>query len=181
MGPIRGRQDPGGPHVGPMNFSIWCEKDINIRSGDCFITWRHQTLTWTHRSMTPKSLMMTTPSCIYIYIHIYIFEGVPLWVSNIFSTVNLVSCPLHPWFIYYIYPSSNLTKQEPHGIIFQDIVFIKSSWNQMDIMMTRERLFGACRIRSGQRGTPSTIYLDAMDYSAWGTWMSYSYAWNNFD
>ena len=26
MGPIRGRQDPGGPHVGPMNFVIW---DIN--------------------------------------------------------------------------------------------------------------------------------------------------------
>ena len=23
MGPIWGRQDPGGPHVGPVNFSIW--------------------------------------------------------------------------------------------------------------------------------------------------------------
>ena len=23
MGPIWGRQVPGGPHVGPMNFSIW--------------------------------------------------------------------------------------------------------------------------------------------------------------
>ena len=23
MGPIWGRQDPGGPHFGPMNFSIW--------------------------------------------------------------------------------------------------------------------------------------------------------------
>ena len=23
MGPIWGRQDPGGPHVGPMNFIIW--------------------------------------------------------------------------------------------------------------------------------------------------------------
>ena len=23
MGPIWGRQDPGGPHVGPMNFVIW--------------------------------------------------------------------------------------------------------------------------------------------------------------
>ena len=23
MGPICGRQDPGGPHVGPMNFVIW--------------------------------------------------------------------------------------------------------------------------------------------------------------
>ena len=23
MGPIWGREDPGGPHVGPMNFVIW--------------------------------------------------------------------------------------------------------------------------------------------------------------
>ena len=23
LGPIWGRQDPGGPHVGPMNFVIW--------------------------------------------------------------------------------------------------------------------------------------------------------------
>ena len=23
MGPIWGRQDPIGPHVGPMNFAIW--------------------------------------------------------------------------------------------------------------------------------------------------------------
>ena len=23
MGPIWGRQEPGGPHVGPMNFAIW--------------------------------------------------------------------------------------------------------------------------------------------------------------
>ena len=27
MGPIWGRQDPGGPHVGPVNFAIW-EVDI---------------------------------------------------------------------------------------------------------------------------------------------------------
>ena len=25
MGPIWGRQDPGGPHVGPKNFAIWEE------------------------------------------------------------------------------------------------------------------------------------------------------------
>ena len=25
MGPIWGRQDPGGPHVGPINFAIWVE------------------------------------------------------------------------------------------------------------------------------------------------------------
>ena len=28
MGPIWGRQDPGGPHVGSMNLAIW---DITIK------------------------------------------------------------------------------------------------------------------------------------------------------
>ena len=23
MGPIWGRQDPGGPHVGPIDFAVW--------------------------------------------------------------------------------------------------------------------------------------------------------------
>ena len=26
MGPIWGQQDPGGPHIGPMNFAIWVNK-----------------------------------------------------------------------------------------------------------------------------------------------------------
>ena len=29
MGPIWGRQDPGGPHVGPMNFAIWGDAHEN--------------------------------------------------------------------------------------------------------------------------------------------------------
>ena len=28
MGPIWGRFDPGGPHVGPMNFAIWVHTNI---------------------------------------------------------------------------------------------------------------------------------------------------------
>ena len=36
MGPTWGRQDPGGPHVGPMNFAIWagiilCMRPANER------------------------------------------------------------------------------------------------------------------------------------------------------
>ena len=34
MGPIWGRQDPGGPHVGPMNFAIWgTAEDWNTLQG----------------------------------------------------------------------------------------------------------------------------------------------------
>ena len=34
MGPIWGRQDPGGPHVGPMNLAIWvimCQQTSGIQ------------------------------------------------------------------------------------------------------------------------------------------------------
>ena len=30
MGPIWGRQDPGGPHVDPMNFAIWAVISIYL-------------------------------------------------------------------------------------------------------------------------------------------------------
>ena len=30
MGPIWGRQNPGGPHVGPMNFAIWLDYQTHI-------------------------------------------------------------------------------------------------------------------------------------------------------
>ena len=33
MGPIWGRQDPGGPHDGPMNFAIWLHiyKELRVK------------------------------------------------------------------------------------------------------------------------------------------------------
>ena len=33
MGPIWGRQDPDGPHVGPMNFAIWVGPLLFINIG----------------------------------------------------------------------------------------------------------------------------------------------------
>ena len=32
MGPTWGRQDPGGPHVGPMNLVIWVESEICLNT-----------------------------------------------------------------------------------------------------------------------------------------------------
>ena len=31
IGPIWGRQDPGGPHVGPINFVIWDSFDNRLK------------------------------------------------------------------------------------------------------------------------------------------------------
>ena len=38
MGPIWGRQDPDGPHVGPMNFAIWVG---NISQGTAYVRIRN--------------------------------------------------------------------------------------------------------------------------------------------
>ena len=32
MGPTWGRQDPGGPHVGPMYFAIWDMSELGLLS-----------------------------------------------------------------------------------------------------------------------------------------------------
>ena len=46
MGPIWGRQDPGGPHDGPMNFAIW----VAIPSAEKWIVFSK-----TVRIFTPKT------------------------------------------------------------------------------------------------------------------------------
>ena len=39
MGPIWGRQDPAGPHVGPMNFAIWDVSPAGwVRSNSTFMS-----------------------------------------------------------------------------------------------------------------------------------------------
>ena len=35
MGPFWGRQDPDGPHVGPMNFAIWGKSSFDKPCGVC--------------------------------------------------------------------------------------------------------------------------------------------------
>ena len=39
MGPIWGRQDPGGPHVGPMNFAIWVKLWYAIHWANAYHTY----------------------------------------------------------------------------------------------------------------------------------------------
>ena len=41
MGPICGRQDPGGPHVSPMNFVIWVKNFGGIMTLQLIVVWWH--------------------------------------------------------------------------------------------------------------------------------------------
>ena len=36
MGSILGRQDPGGPHVGPMNFAIWVMLSCSVKNSKIY-------------------------------------------------------------------------------------------------------------------------------------------------
>ena len=62
MGPIWGRQDPGGPHVGPMNFAIWGMRhelslpDVagSVNGWSKYIDWETLTL---HRILVNHGLM----------------------------------------------------------------------------------------------------------------------------
>ena len=65
MGPIWGRQDPGGPHVGPMNFALLVayRNHFMLKSGFiCTLRLRYEIspdvesnkLVWEHISPTRK-------------------------------------------------------------------------------------------------------------------------------
>ena len=40
IGPIWGLQDPGGPHVGPMNFAFWEYLKTHVHIHACFTTFQ---------------------------------------------------------------------------------------------------------------------------------------------
>ena len=89
-GPIWGRQDPGGPHVGPMNFAIWVAISMHyskVRNID--MAW--ELYTWENGS---------APDCIrsesYIYIHICVC--VCVCVCHILRHI-CKSCEFHWYFI----------------------------------------------------------------------------------
>ena len=56
MGPIWGQQDPGGPHVGPMNFAIWVYVIFFYLFKRCKICSKYwfDTMTVIHNSKSPK-------------------------------------------------------------------------------------------------------------------------------
>ena len=49
MGPIWGRQDPGGPHVGPMNFAIWVSTKLHYLECICNGDTKWKSIVGSHR------------------------------------------------------------------------------------------------------------------------------------
>ena len=59
MGPIWGRQDPGGPHVGPMNFAIWVGMSTTLGVKNL---WVAETYKHLHRPHTSSHVIVVKKS-----------------------------------------------------------------------------------------------------------------------
>ena len=58
MGPISGRQDPGGPHFGPMNLAIWVilpNMELNVLPVCCQDSVIEKRTLWAANVMVPNS------------------------------------------------------------------------------------------------------------------------------
>ena len=95
MGPIWGRQDPGGPHVDPMNFAIWDHYAYDIVIQECM-------------------LMCYSHSFI-----LYVCDDVYVFCHNKSDTTSLstnVPCYCEWWIkvvlIYIMYHRNNITSDE---------------------------------------------------------------------
>ena len=107
MGPIWGRQDPGGPHVGPRNFAIWvwfwsCGKDIGLVLPGFF---RFQ-----HQKGYDQSSRIALDMCSRIFTNVEIVNGVfQLWRWNLYHHVDVKACSegdstgIYPWFCHTIW------------------------------------------------------------------------------
>ena len=96
-----------------MSQPIWCFILCVVSS-----SWANQYDVLNHRSSTPKFVTPTVLSCIdNSWTSTTLDSAEETYLFN--SLLGVVSCPFHPWFVEYIYPPSNLTKQNLHGIIFQ--------------------------------------------------------------
>ena len=63
MGPIWGRQDPGGPHVGPINLVIWDWPGVWSRNTWFCVHWKWNTLNAQQAKKPGVHLVDTTQVC----------------------------------------------------------------------------------------------------------------------
>ena len=90
MGPIWGRQDPGGPHVGPMNFAIWVVfSRLSFRQFGA--AYRTEILTSVH-------MMMVQLDDVVVW---YPFFHACCDILRPSATVTMLPIPLWPYYAIY--------------------------------------------------------------------------------
>ena len=87
MGPILGRQHPGGPHVGPANLAIWGKHKVTSEQGDLI------------KSYFEKKCLS---SCLRVYVvsnagPVMVKSDLPVGPVNMKSNGNIFSVPGPLW------------------------------------------------------------------------------------
>ena len=86
MEPIWGRQDPGGPHVGPMNFAIW-EPIIMLVEPNLQSTWAHDPnleKIFCPHFKNNNAIRTCFCTCVTTYVNLHL-----VWVIRITITSNI--------------------------------------------------------------------------------------------
>ena len=93
MGPIWGRQDPGGPHVGPLNFAIW----VSLVESKVSLVW---VMAWHQTSNKPLLLFQWQKSDLihdYVqgikgkkYMLFVIIDDFRGWVLSLYTVIDLL-------------------------------------------------------------------------------------------
>ena len=120
MGPIWGRQEPGGPHVGPMNLVIW----VVIPEYCCFSTRRLNSL-WTSdiwRYRTGSTLAQVMACCLATLSH-YMNH---CWL--IICKIQWHSSEGNEFIMYAVLFQVDLVR----AIVDEDLGFVVSSQNVLD-------------------------------------------------
>ena len=85
MGPIWGRQDPGGPHVGPMNFPFWAMDTALCQE---LLLWCHDNMAIIDSQNTHGPEQDTAITVCQSINYLYDFKVIFLW-SNVYIYIYM--------------------------------------------------------------------------------------------
>ena len=87
MGPIWGRQDPGGPHVGPMNFAVWDLIEVFVTNVDYLV---YRTVSFTHYAFQPNTSLRNKIRKRDVGYIEYWKRIVSSWLGNLLVSLNRI-------------------------------------------------------------------------------------------
>ena len=155
MGPTWGRQDPGGPHVGPMNLAIWAHIFTHQLCGSLamfvFWWWHHD---WLHNA----------------------FVGLDKWNTSIWEVIfQLLDIDFTLGHIYRLIMTQHTARQHWNSIILrQKLLWLSSIFkgNQSTVWLKSEICYKKCTVFNSMAFFCVAEYLSKhMHLMSWGIWV----------
>ena len=148
MVPIRGRHDPGGPHVGPMNFAVW--DNLWLTVNNCFVTreavrqwFSRVTKSWVktifespHEWQKPVSMVAHT---LFYFLHALLFPKHKNPLKTIIDRAHfaIVAKDVLFWLSIVTSPqvTCEVTRRRGIGIVtsYSSIILARINWRKVDL------------------------------------------------